>query len=373
MSKDKKEVVLSFEWAKPQFLRSKWLWFFLAVLATIGISLAYLFYRADQLVQRFAQAAELSKEEILERGRTYLTTLQDYYNADPDTLADRYTLLLLGSDLVTGKDNGAELTDTMMLLSFDIEAGRIDSISLPRDLYHQEYQTRINALYHYGQERYPERPSQFPEEVISELTGVPIDHTLILRISDVRELIDLVGGVEVEVSEAFRDEQFPIYGVDVTKVHDPQLLYETIEFETGPQKMDGETALKYMRSRHSDDAQGTDNARASRQQAVIAALANDLARSASLELAGKLYRFYLDRLSSDLPMDDLLRLLARLIQVAETRTNYQIEFKQHQLSVYPQDPAGLIINPPLWQTRNEWIYQVRDQVAFKEYFASIFE
>lgn len=371
--KKDKELVLSFEFAKPQLLRNKWLWFFVAVLLTILAIGGLLLYRADQLVQRFAKAAELSKEEVLEQAQTALTSLQNYYNAAPDTLPNRYTLLLLGSDLVTGKDNEAELTDTLMLLRLDLEAARVDSLSLPRDLYHQDYQTRINALYYYGQERYPERPEQFPEEVLSELTGVAIDRTLLLRIGDVRELIDLVGGVEVEVTEAFRDEQFPIYGVDVKRVTDPALLYETIEFAAGKQIMDGETALKYMRSRHSGDDQGTDNARGQRQQAVLAALANKLTYTADVELAGRLYRFYLDRLSAAVPLDDFLQLLARLVQIAEARDSYELEFKQHQLSVYPQDPAGLLVNPPLWQTKNEWIYQIRDQVAFKEYFASIFD
>ncbi len=371
--KKDKELVLSFEFAKPQLLRNKWLWFFVAVLLTILAIGGLLFYRADQLVQRFAKAAELSKAEVLEQAQTAMTSLQNYYNAEPETLPSRYTLLLLGSDLVTGKDSEAELTDTLMLLRLDLEAARVDSLSLPRDLYHQDYQTRINALYYYGQERYPERPEQFPEEVLSELTGVTIDRTLLLRIGDVRELIDLAGGVEVEVTEAFRDEQFPIYGVDVKRVTDPALLYETIEFAVGKQVMDGETALKYMRSRHSGDDQGTDNARGQRQQAVLAALASKLTRSADVELAGRLYRFYLDRLSASVPLDDFLQLLARLVQIAETRDSYELEFKQHQLSVYPHDPAGLIVNPPLWQTKNEWIYQIRDQVAFKEYFASIFD
>lgn len=371
--KKDKELVLSFEFAKPQLLRNKWLWFFVAVLLTIVAIGGLLFYRADQLVQRFAKAAQLSKEEVLEQAQTAMTSLQNYYNAEPDTLPSRYTLLLLGSDLVTGKDSEAELTDTLMLLRLDLEAARVDSLSLPRDLYHQDYQTRINALYYYGQSRYPERPEQFPEEVLSELTGVTIDRTLLLRIGDVRELIDLAGGVEVEVTEAFRDEQFPIYGVDVKRVTDPTLLYETIEFAAGKQVMDGDTALKYMRSRHSGDDQGTDNARGQRQQAVLAALASKLTRAANVELAGRLYRFYLDRLSASVPLDDFLQLLARLVQIAETRDSYELEFKQHQLSVYPQDPAGLIVNPPLWQTKNEWIYQIRDQVAFKEYFASIFD
>ena len=90
-------------------------------------------------------------------------------------------------------------------------------------------------------------------------------------------IIDLLGGITVDVSEGFTDTEFPRDDVDLTtaKTHDE--LYETVTFKTGNQDMDGVTALKYIRSRKSTNLeQGTDIARSERQQQVLTALVNKL-------------------------------------------------------------------------------------------------
>jgi LCP family protein required for cell wall assembly len=370
MKKDQ-EVVLNIEYSKPQFLKSKWFWFFTAVVLSVSAIIIYLIYQSNKLVMQFADGAKLSKEESIASFRGYFTDLRNYYNQAND-LSDRYTLLLLGSDQVAGKDGDVELTDTIMLLQLDLNKAAIASLTLPRDIYHQDYQTKINALYHYGSDRYKDNPEQFTQEVIEEMTGVDIDRTVVLRMSDVEALIDLLGGIEVEVAEAFTDDLFPRVGVDVKTVRDPALLYETISFQAGSQTMDGATALKYMRSRHSGDSAGTDLARGQRQQAVIQALSQKLFNNFSPFELGELYRFYLDRFAKYLPMDDLLRLVAKFIQIAEQRSEYQLNFHDYQLSVFPADPEGLLINPPLYQSKNEWIYRIRNAEKFKEYFANIF-
>ena len=88
-------------------------------------------------------------------------------------------------------------------------------------------------------------------------------------------MIDLVGGVDVAVAESFTDPQFPVAGRENDECGgDPKLLcrYEALHFEKGREHMDGELALKYVRSRHAQGEEGSDFARSRRQQEVLLAL-----------------------------------------------------------------------------------------------------
>jgi hypothetical protein len=86
------------------------------------------------------------------------------------------------------------------------------------------------------------------------------------------DLIDAVGGVYVNVENSFTDYMYPRGNG-----------YQTVSFKAGPQLMDGDTALKYARSRHSlQNGEGSDYARARRQQKVISAFKDALLSSETL-------------------------------------------------------------------------------------------
>jgi hypothetical protein len=86
------------------------------------------------------------------------------------------------------------------------------------------------------------------------------------------DLIDSVGGVYVNVENSFTDYKYPLGN-----------SYQKISFIAGPQLMDGETALKYARSRHSQqNGEGSDYARARRQQKLIDAFMDKLLSTETL-------------------------------------------------------------------------------------------
>jgi hypothetical protein len=66
-------------------------------------------------------------------------------------------------------DDGNILTDSIMLASFDIKQLRLTQISFPRDLWIDRYKTRINALYFYGHDKDPQKPTAFPKQVVEEM------------------------------------------------------------------------------------------------------------------------------------------------------------------------------------------------------------
>ena len=169
----------------------------------------------------------------------------------------RESVLVLGSD--ARPDELAQgivgRTDTLMLLVADRADPLVATLSIPRDLwvtiaggYGQE---RINAAYEFG------GPAS-AKQTVASVIGQPVDHYLLIHLAGVRDVIDAVGGIDIDVPTAIHDDAYPTddYGVI------------TIDIPAGRQHMDGTTALQYARSRHQD----SDFARAARQQQVLAAV-----------------------------------------------------------------------------------------------------
>lgn len=366
-----KNLVLTLEYKKPKlFLKiilSILAVFFLAIISLF----IYLGIKSNKFIQSFADSAKISKEETLDTLSSTLNQFQTDYEKI-DQLPKKYNFLVLGTDKLSGRDGDPELTDSIMLLQADFTNGKIKTLSLPRDLYINDYQTKINALYFYGKDKYPDNPERFPKEIIEKLGNLKIDYTIVIGIEDLEKIINLVDGIDINVPTAFTDPLFPVQGIDVSKVSDPKILYEEISFAEGQQHMDGLTALKYMRSRHSGDDQGTDDARAERQQLVIQALFNKLLTIKNPQTLGKLYRFYLDEYSKSISISALTQMAVVFTDYLSQNQNNQLSFEKHQLTIYPDDQNGVIFNPPLWQSKQQWIYQIKDLNKFTESINVIF-
>lgn len=304
---------------------------------------------------RVANRAQISPTALLSQFKTGWQT-------QPSSQSGQTNFLILGTDELESRGDVPPLTDTILLMSLNLKTGQINLLSLPRDLWSQKYLTKINALYSYGQDYTPEFPEQFVAQTISELTQVPINYTLVINMAQVEKIIETIGGVEVDVPVAFIDPEFPKPDVDVTQVFDPQLLYETIEFQTGLQIMSGETAIKYMRSRHSQSDQGTDNDRSFRQQLVFKSMIKQLLNPQAwinTTSAGQLLSVYQTGLAQYLPIPDLVGMGKQLWSV---RQNISISF--HSLSIAPDQPAGVIFHPADYLYDNQWVYAIKSEVKF---------
>lgn len=275
------------------------------------------------------------------------------------------TFLLLGLDSVEGRGDVPPLTDTLLLASLNLQNKKISLLALPRDIWNDPYKTKINALYAYGQERYPDRPQQFPEEVLSETTGVPIHHTVAISMDMVAEIIDTLGGLPITVEESFTDPLFPRPGVDVAKEKDPEKLYMTVSFEKGAQTFTGEQALTFMRSRHSTGETGTDTDRNKRQYLVLQALATKIQDRTVVTnpvTMGKLYTVYNKYFSAELPFSELVRIGTALLKDTQLPTLETV-----QISASSKDKTALLYNPPVRTTKNQWMYVIQDPNKFKTF------
>ena len=174
----------------------------------------------------------------------------------------RINILLLGR---AGKNKpGANLTDTIMVASVDRTQKKVALLSLPRDLYvnipDTNLYTKINSVYQHG---LSQKTGATPIiKTVESIIGQNIDYYVVLDFEGFVGVVDAVGGVNVTVERDVFDARYP----------GPNYSYETFELSKGLQKMDGTTALKYVRYRHGDPE--GDFGRAKRQQQVMQAVKN---------------------------------------------------------------------------------------------------
>lgn len=334
----------------------------LAALTALVISVSLIILLLGKYVYTqlsvFSSTSGMSLEEIR-------TTALTFYEQTKKPLTEPETILILGVDKLDTRQGSPVLTDTILLATVDFSEMSITLLSIPRDLWSEAYKARINTLYHYANEQGKPSPEGFVAEALSEMTGVPIDYSIIVEMNELSKLIDLVGGVEIDVPDGFIDEQFPRTDVDVTKVTDPKLLYKTVEFNEGIQTISGERALEYIRSRKSSGTQGNDLARSQRQQRVIMALFSkikDFKKLLNPSYSGSLVKYYDQNFSKYLPIKKLTHYVA---SYGEKISN--LAFKNTIMTIYPEDENGVLFHPSPKLYNGQWLYVIRDETKFREY------
>jgi len=178
---------------------------------------------------------------------------------------DRINFLLLG---MGGEGHsGPYLTDTIILASLKPSEKRISMVSLPRDMFVQTRDDgwqKINSLYALSIGEGEEKALNYTISTIEDNFGLPIHYYFVVDFNGFKNIIDYLGGIKVEVERSFTDSMYPL-------TIDPP-SWEVVSFEEGWQKMDGDQALKFARSRHGSNGENSDFARAKRQQKIIMAV-----------------------------------------------------------------------------------------------------
>lgn len=185
-----------------------------------------------------------------------------------------------------GEREGADLTDSMLIVSIPLEKSQIVTVSIPRDLWVPTLRAKINSVYYWGKEGSPYFKVEetgggmpFAKKITGDITGQPIHYGVVVDFSAFKDIVDAIGGVEVDVDTGFTDKFYPIEGREDDSCEGDSTFacrYEEITFNSGLQTMNGETALKFVRSRHAEGVEGTDIAREARQQKVIKSIENKI-------------------------------------------------------------------------------------------------
>jgi len=216
---------------------------------------------------------------------------------------DRINVLLLGMGGL-GHD-GPYLTDTIILVSIKPSTQQVAMISIPRDLgvdIPGYGPNKINHANHYGEIENANYGAAVATQVIQDTFDVPIPYYARIDFNAFQELVDLVGGVTIDVERSFVDVEYPA----------PNDQYQTVTFTKGIQTMDGATALKYARSRHGNNGEAGDFARSVRQQKVILALKEKLLSFETLAnpvRLGKIIKTLDSHLTTNMEFDVMLSFL----------------------------------------------------------------
>lgn len=264
--------------------RKNWRWLvpLVAVLAIFAAVRAISLYRPFQ-APASANPTAPGQEEPEPPGSEGLETLP----------GDRQTFLVMG---VEGWEGEWGRSDSMMVVSYDPAAQRVAMLSIPRDLWTKipgHGYDKINHAFAYG-------GPTLSVETVERLLGIDINHWVAVSFEGFVEVIDALGGVEVNPPE-------PLY------YHDP---YDTrfgpdglvIDIAAGPQVMDGLTALKYARFRA--DAEG-DIGRMRRQQEIIKAAVKKAATPAVIGRAPQLISALYSTIGTDMSVGEMISLASK--------------------------------------------------------------
>lgn len=189
--------------------------------------------------------------------------------------------LLLGM----GGENhsGGTLTDTIIVASLDHKKHQVSMISIPRDLYVKTeiVSGRINAILETGKEKgLPlEKSYQILKQKVEEISGLTIHYYALVDFEGFVKIIDTIGGIDIYVEEAIYDPYYP---------KGETIYTEVFAISEGWHNLDGETALKYARSRKTT----SDFSRSLRQQQVLAAIKEKTLSIKILANPNKLKKIY---------------------------------------------------------------------------------
>ncbi|MDP4011118.1 MAG: LCP family protein [Candidatus Roizmanbacteria bacterium] len=295
------------------------------------------------------------------------TTTSPHVREEAPAEKKDFTFLLLGYG--GGIHEGTYLTDTIMVVNLDLEKKHVILVSLPRDIWvkvptkNELFHSKINAVYQMGlfPKNYPDvdtslltedNPSGLLKKVVEDVTGLKVDAFAAIDFQGFITAIDTLGGINVDVKKTFTDYEYPIEGeednlcerdeefaliepivnkdlsdeeilkiysekpeleqfVKDIKDHPPLAFpcrFEELHFDAGTTQMDGETALKYARSRHALEDGGDFN-RALRQQNVLDSVKKKVLGIGFIPKIIPLLNELENHIITDLPLADLNKIL----------------------------------------------------------------
>ena len=263
--------------------------------------------------------------------------------------------LVMGSDTRAGKGNhidgqpdDTERSDVTVLLHVSADRKTVYGVSIPRDA----MVARPSCEGLDGDRLAPERAVIFNDAFsvggplctvrqVEHVTGVYVDHTVVIDFNGFRGMVDAVGGVEICVPEEVDDP-----------AHD-------IHLAAGRDLADSDAALAYVRERHVLSV-NSDIGRMRRQQAFMASMVGRVLSADTLANPRRLFNF-LDAATSSIAMDQGLASLRGLVdlvsQVGGTNAD-KIKFVTAPLEPYPPDINRLQLAPG---ATNLWRLVRRDE------------
>jgi LCP family protein required for cell wall assembly len=219
------------------------------------------------------------------------------YTLSQNSAPKKVNFMILGLDPRNDLLEKTETTDTIIFSQLNFSQNKIHLFSLPRDLWDYSLNTKINQIYPISltKENSQEKFTYISQNYAS-ISGQSVDRVLILTTENLKQLADILGGIDLYLDQGFKDEKYPNQAyIDNPKSGAP--IYTTIEFKTGWVHLDSSNITEFVRSRKSSESAatgGTDLGRIARQQQLINALIDKLETSLpkNPKLIFPLYNFW---------------------------------------------------------------------------------
>lgn len=201
--------------------------------------------------------------------RSFLSLLRSPASSLDGERDGRIAVLLLG--MGGAGHEGPLLADTILVASITPSGEHPTFISVPRDLL-LPLPTggfeKANAIHAYAEDRRGRGPTELAA-TLEDALGIRIPYYVRVDFRGFVELIDDIDGVDVDVERTVNDTLYPIAGNETAPWEE---RYEHLIIPAGQQHFDGALALKYVRSRGASGPEGSDFARARRQQRLLEAV-----------------------------------------------------------------------------------------------------
>ena len=260
----------------------------------------------------------------------------------------RTNLLLLGLDRRPEEKTAVSRTDTLILTTLDPARGTVGALSIPRDLYvtlSDGSQGRINTAHFFAEAAQAGSGPAAAMAVVRQNFGVDVHGYVRLDFAGFVRIVDSVGGIDLDVPRPLIDYEYPTadYGV------------MTVEFEAGPQHLDGERALIYARIRHGS----SDLQRAERQQLVMRAFLQRLLQPGAWLRAPALLAAVRASVATDVTLVQLIRLAPTLLRGAAAGPDLRV-LDGARVEPYTT-PSGGSVLLPVWAEINPLLLEMFGQ------------
>ncbi|MEK7131486.1 MAG: LCP family protein [Patescibacteria group bacterium] len=251
----------------PPKNKTKWVVFLVLGVAILGL----LIFRNYTIAKWPSNPTAYDSITLKPKRVGFLQTVKNFIFNSNNVIAgqqeDRINILLLG---IGGSGHeGPYLSDTNIILSIKPSTNEVAMVSVPRDLavkINGHGIRKINNADAFGEAEQADGGGEYARKIFEQTFSLSIPYYTRVDFTAFKELIDAMGGININIARPFVDTAYP----------GPDNSFQTVSFDAGMQQLNGERALIFTRSRHGSNGEGSDFARAKRQQLVLAAFKKKL-------------------------------------------------------------------------------------------------
>lgn len=277
---------------------------------------------------------------------------------------EKLNVMILGVDRRNDLLEKTETTDTIIYSQINFSQNKIHLFSFPRDLWDYFTNTKINQIYPLSlTKESDETKFSFISESFASISGQKIDKVIVLSTENLKQLADLMGGIDIYLEKGFIDKQYP----NQAYIDDPNSgapIYKTVEFPSGWNHLDSNNITEFVRSRKSSESAatgGTDLGRIERQQQLINALIDKI-KSSLISHPTSILKFYQFWSSLEKNITDA-DIFAYLYKYNFSLKNISLE--RHSISA-GEDPKKDLLYHPQKFINSQWVFIPHDQ-AYQEF------